>query len=77
MQTYRSSFLNRFRRRFVSIYFVLAGFGCLAGVTTVLFGFGGGFVVVPLLYRALLARTAPTAPWASRPCTSPSRPRPA
>jgi len=39
----------------VLIYLVLAGFGCLAGVTTVLFGFGGGFVVVPLLYRALIA----------------------
>lgn len=32
---------------------MLAVFGCLAGVTTVLFGFGGGFVVVPLLYRLL------------------------
>ena len=39
----------------MSIYLMLAGFGCLAGVTTVLFGFGGGFVVVPLLYRALIA----------------------
>jgi uncharacterized membrane protein YfcA len=38
----------------VSIYLVLAAFGGLAGVTTVLFGFGGGFVVVPLLYRALV-----------------------
>ncbi|WP_185546032.1 sulfite exporter TauE/SafE family protein [Variovorax sp. KBW07] len=55
MQIYRCSFFNAFRRRFVSLYFVLAGFGCLAGVTTVLFGFGGGFVVVPLLYRALIA----------------------
>ena len=36
------------------IYLVLAVFGGLAGVTTVLFGFGGGFVVVPLLYRVLL-----------------------
>ncbi|MGJ7557837.1 sulfite exporter TauE/SafE family protein [Variovorax sp. RB3P1] len=38
----------------MSIYLVLAAFGGLAGVTTVLFGFGGGFVVVPLLYRALM-----------------------
>lgn len=38
----------------MSIYLVLAAFGGLAGVTTVLFGFGGGFVVVPLLYRALI-----------------------
>ncbi|MDM0010370.1 sulfite exporter TauE/SafE family protein [Variovorax sp. J22G73] len=38
----------------MSIYLVLAVFGGLAGVTTVLFGFGGGFVVVPLLYRALI-----------------------
>ncbi|WP_408908395.1 sulfite exporter TauE/SafE family protein [Variovorax paradoxus] len=36
------------------IYLLLAVFGGLAGVTTVLFGFGGGFVVVPLLYRVLL-----------------------
>ncbi len=39
----------------MSIHLMLAGFGCLAGATTVLFGFGGGFVVVPLLYRALIA----------------------
>jgi uncharacterized membrane protein YfcA len=52
MQTYLQGFFIGFRRRFVSIYLVLAGFGGLAGVTTVLFGFGGGFVVVPLLYRA-------------------------
>lgn len=37
------------------LYGVLDLFGCFAGVTTVLFGFGGGFVVVPLMYRALLA----------------------
>ncbi|WP_344859927.1 sulfite exporter TauE/SafE family protein [Amycolatopsis ultiminotia] len=28
---------------------VLFGFGCLSGVTTVLFGFGGGFVTVPVV----------------------------
>ncbi|MFJ3306955.1 sulfite exporter TauE/SafE family protein [Streptomyces sp. NPDC086549] len=28
-------------------------FGCLTGITTVLFGFGGGFVTVPLVYGVL------------------------
>ncbi|KAA9149838.1 sulfite exporter TauE/SafE family protein [Amycolatopsis acidicola] len=28
---------------------ILLGFGCLSGVTTVLFGFGGGFVTVPVV----------------------------
>ncbi|MFD4839274.1 sulfite exporter TauE/SafE family protein [Achromobacter sp. NPDC058515] len=37
------------------IYLVLALFGGLSGVTTVLFGFGGGFVVVPVLYGVLTA----------------------
>ncbi|EHK64573.1 sulfite exporter TauE/SafE family protein [Achromobacter arsenitoxydans] len=37
------------------IYLVLALFGALSGVTTVLFGFGGGFVVVPVLYGVLTA----------------------
>lgn len=36
------------------MYSLLLLFGVLAGLTTVLFGFGGGFVVVPLLYSALL-----------------------
>ena len=31
------------------LYLVLALFGVLSGVTTVLFGFGGGFVAVPVL----------------------------
>ncbi|MFC3944492.1 sulfite exporter TauE/SafE family protein [Pseudomonas gingeri NCPPB 3146 = LMG 5327] len=35
------------------LYGLLALFGALAGMTSVLFGFGGGFVVVPLLYRIL------------------------
>ncbi len=34
---------------------VLFGFGCLSGVTTVLFGFGGGFVTVPVVYAFALA----------------------
>lgn len=37
------------------MYWLLLGFGVLTGVTTVLFGFGGGFIVVPLLYTVLLA----------------------
>jgi len=36
-------------------YLLLTLFGCLTGITAVLFGFGGGFVVVPLLYRILTA----------------------
>lgn len=36
-------------------YLILAGFGVLGGVTTVLFGFGGGFVTVPLLFAMLTA----------------------
>ncbi|AKQ57188.1 sulfite exporter TauE/SafE family protein [Bordetella hinzii] len=43
----------------MSFYLILAFFGVLAGVTTLLFGFGGGFVVVPLLYQGLLATHAP------------------
>ncbi|NBF08627.1 sulfite exporter TauE/SafE family protein [Pseudomonas sp. Fl4BN1] len=35
-------------------YLLLALFGCLTGISAVLFGFGGGFVVVPLLYWMLL-----------------------
>lgn len=34
---------------------LLAACACFAGATTVLFGFGGGFIVVPLLYRSLRA----------------------
>lgn len=37
-----------------TLYFTLALFGFLAGITTLLFGFGGGFIIVPLLYRTLL-----------------------
>lgn len=37
------------------MYIVLLFSGALAGVTTVLFGFGGGFVVVPLMYAMLMA----------------------
>jgi uncharacterized membrane protein YfcA len=37
-----------------TLYFTLALFGLMAGITTLLFGFGGGFIIVPLLYRTLL-----------------------
>lgn len=37
------------------LYFILAACGAASGLTTVLFGFGGGFVVVPLLYHMLSA----------------------
>jgi uncharacterized membrane protein YfcA len=33
------------------IYVLLAGVGLLLGILTILFGFGGGFVVVPLVYH--------------------------
>lgn len=41
------------------VYLLLLGFGVLAGCTTVLFGFGGGFVAVPVLYSVLLAAHGP------------------
>lgn len=34
---------------------VLVAFGCLTGVTTVLFGFGGGFITVPVTFGFVLA----------------------
>ncbi|AHV91635.1 sulfite exporter TauE/SafE family protein [Bordetella holmesii] len=49
----------------MTFYVILAVFGVLAGVTTLLFGFGGGFVVVPLLYQGLLATHAPGTPEAA------------
>lgn len=48
--------------RLVELYLVLAVFGCLSGVTAVLFGFGGGFIVVPVLYHCLLAFNPDTSP---------------
>lgn len=36
------------------LFIVLALSGCLTGITAVLFGFGGGFVIVPLLYRLIV-----------------------
>ncbi len=38
-------------------YLLLVLFGGFSGVTTVLFGFGGGFVVVPVLYGVLISGT--------------------
>ncbi|BEP41887.1 sulfite exporter TauE/SafE family protein [Variovorax sp. V15] len=46
----------------MELYFWLAACGTLAGVTTVLFGFGGGFVVVPLLYHLLTHMRGPETP---------------
>lgn len=44
---------------YFEIYAVLALASVLAGVTTVLFGFGGGFVIVPLLFHAVRAMADP------------------
>ncbi|MEV8479818.1 sulfite exporter TauE/SafE family protein [Streptomyces sp. NPDC051173] len=40
---------------------ILLLFGCLTGMTTVLFGFGGGFVTVPVIYGVLTATARPGA----------------
>lgn len=39
----------------IDLNLLLLAFGGLAGLTTVLFGFGGGFVAVPLLYAMFTA----------------------
>lgn len=44
------------------LYPLLGVFGLCAGVTTLLFGFGGGFFAVPLLYALLLTRHAAGSP---------------
>ncbi|OCX25515.1 sulfite exporter TauE/SafE family protein [Pseudomonas graminis] len=36
-------------------FFLLVFFGCFAGITTVMFGFGGGFVIVPVIYHVISA----------------------
>ncbi|MFH0178589.1 sulfite exporter TauE/SafE family protein [Streptomyces cacaoi] len=36
-------------------------FGCLTGITTVLFGFGGGFITVPVVYGVLSVTARPGA----------------
>lgn len=40
---------------------ILVLFGCLTGATTVLFGFGGGFVTVPVVYAVTTAADRPDA----------------
>ncbi|PWV55335.1 hypothetical protein BDW27_103339 [Nocardiopsis sp. L17-MgMaSL7] len=45
--------------RVLSSILVLLALGCLTGVTTVVFGFGGGFVTVPVVYAVTLARAEP------------------
>ncbi|MFF7373154.1 sulfite exporter TauE/SafE family protein [Streptomyces tricolor] len=42
-------------------FLTLLCFGCLTGVTTVLFGFGGGFVTVPVVHGVLTATARPGA----------------
>lgn len=46
-----------YRDRVLVFLFVLLGFGCLTGVTTVLFGFGGGFIIVPVVFAVVAATT--------------------
>lgn len=40
-------------------FLTLVLFGCLTGVTTVLFGFGGGFITVPVVYGVLTVTARP------------------
>ncbi|MFI0960807.1 sulfite exporter TauE/SafE family protein [Streptomyces sp. NPDC021080] len=42
-------------------FLTLLSFGCLTGITTVLFGFGGGFIAVPVVYGVLSAAARPGA----------------
>ncbi|MFT0696368.1 sulfite exporter TauE/SafE family protein [Acinetobacter bereziniae] len=37
----------------MELYFILLGAGILSGILTILFGFAGGFVVVPLVYSTI------------------------
>ncbi|WP_103500729.1 MULTISPECIES: sulfite exporter TauE/SafE family protein [unclassified Streptomyces] len=45
----------------LTFFLVLFLFGCLTGVTTVLFGLGGGFVTVPVVHGSLVAAGQPEA----------------
>ncbi|SHK66890.1 hypothetical protein SAMN05421803_12732 [Nocardiopsis flavescens] len=45
--------------RVLSSLLALLALGCLSGLTTVAFGFGGGFVTVPVVYAFTLARGEP------------------
>lgn len=38
------------------MFLTVVGVGCLIGITTVLFGFGGGFVTVPVVFALVVAR---------------------
>lgn len=38
------------------MHLIVLCFGVLSGITTVLFGFGGGFIVVPVFYAILMAQ---------------------
>lgn len=40
------------------LFLLLLGVGCLTGLTTVVFGFGGGFLTVPAVYAAVTATSA-------------------
>lgn len=42
----------------MELYFILFGAGILSGILTILFGFAGGFVVVPLVYASIRFHTA-------------------
>ncbi|WP_353174014.1 sulfite exporter TauE/SafE family protein [Acinetobacter rudis] len=37
----------------MELYFLLLAAGCISGMLTILFGFAGGFVVVPLVYATI------------------------
>ena len=39
----------------IGFFLLLLAVGCLTGITTVVFGFGGGFVIVPAVYAAVEA----------------------
>lgn len=43
----------------MELYFILFSAGIMSGFLTVLFGFGGGFIVVPLVYQGIRWHTAP------------------
>lgn len=42
-------------------FLTLLSLGCLTGITTVLFGFGGGFITVPVVYGVLTMTARPGA----------------
>ncbi|OBA73491.1 permease [Mycobacterium sp. 1554424.7] len=42
----------------IGFFLLLLAVGCLTGITTVLFGFGGGFVTVPAVYAATIGTAA-------------------